>query len=157
MGTVMTLLACMIFPTAVAASTGKLSRLDQHLKMTASWYFETFSQEVPVKVYHGGEVIGPQGAQAIAYLMNDAWERIGQESDLSILTDYIEKDFIVITLDFGKNELAVSPVFDSDLWAFFRAVYGFRTDSLLAGTGLVPREYRCFFLPQGYRVATVLV
>ena len=56
-----------------------------------------------------------------------------------------------------NDTLAVSPRFDKDLHEIFKAVYGFRTESLLKDLNIKPKEYRCFFLPEGYRVATDLV
>ncbi len=110
-----------------------------------------------LNIYFLGGNTGRDGAEVIVYVKNSAWERIGQESDLSILNDYIQKKFIVITVDFGDDKLAVSPRFDKDLHDIFRAVYGYKTDSLLSGLNILPKEYRCFFLPEGYRVATDLV
>ncbi len=73
------------------------------------------------------------------------------------MSDYIQKNFIVITVDFGNDPLAVSPGFDKDLHEIFKAVYGYKTESLFKGLDIIPKEYRCFFLPEGYRVATDLV
>jgi hypothetical protein len=110
-----------------------------------------------MNIYFLGGNAGPAGSEVIVYVKNSAWDRIGQESDLSILSDYIQKKFIVITVDFGNDKLAVSPRFDKDLHEIFKAVYGYKTESLLKGLNIVPKEYRCFFLPEGYRVATDLV
>ena len=85
------------------------------------------------------------------------WERIGQEDDLSILTDFIKKKFIVITLDFGNDPKAVSPSFDNDINEVYSAVFGYKTKSLLQDIHLIPKEYRCFIIPEGYSVATDLV
>ena len=84
-----------------------------------------------MNIYFLGENAGPDGSEVIVYVKNSAWERIGQESDLSILSDYIQKKFIVITVDFGNDKLAVSPRFDKDLHEIFKAVYGYKTESLL--------------------------
>lgn len=136
---------------------GALSELNPYLLKTVSWKCTTLEQEVPVKIYFSGGETGPDGAEVIVYLKNRAWDRIGRESDLSILNDYIRNNFIVVTVDFGHDERAISPRFDEDLHRIFRAVYGYGIESLLSGLDLVPREYRCFFLPEGYRVATDLV
>ena len=132
-----------------------LSPLDIHLKKSTAWEFDVLKREVPLSIYFEGEE--PGKAEVIIYLKNKAWDRIGRESDLSILTDFIKKKFIVITVDFGKDKQAVSPQIDKDLHNIFRAVYGYQTTSLLNNTGLSPKEYRCFFVPEGYRVATDLV
>ena len=110
-----------------------------------------------MNIYFLGGNKAYEESEVIVYVKNRAWKRIGQESDLSILRDYIQKKFIVITVDFGNDKLAVSPRFDKDLHEIFKAVYGYKTESLLNGLNLIPKEYRCFFLPEGYRVATDLV
>ena len=135
----------------------ELSELNPYLKKSVSWKCATQDKVVPIKIYFLGGETGPDGSEVIVYLKNSAWDRVGQESDLSILTDYIQKKFIVITIDFGNDTLSVSPRFDKDLHEIFKAVYGFRTGSLLQNLDLKPKEFRCFFLPEGYRVATDLV
>jgi hypothetical protein len=134
-----------------------LSELKAYLRKTVSWKCTTHNKVIPLNIYFLGGDTGPDGSEVIVYLKNSVWDRIGQESDLSILSDYIKKRFLVIMVDFGKDKLAVSPQFDKDLYEIFRAVYGFRTESLLKSLNLKPKEYRCFFLPEGYRVATDLV
>jgi Bacterial Ig-like domain len=134
-----------------------LSELKPYLRKSISWKCTTQDKEIPMNIYFYGGSTGTDGSEVIVYVKNSAWERVGQESDLSILNDYIKKKFIVITIDFGSDKLAVSPRFDKDLHEIFKAVYGYKTESLLKNLGLVPKEYRCFFLPEGYRVATDLV
>ena len=134
-----------------------LSELNTCLRKTVSWKCTTQDKVIPMNIYFLGGNAGPDGSEVIVYVKNSAWERIGQESDLSILRDYIQKKFIVITVDFGNDKLAVSPRFDKDLHEIFKAVYGYKTEPLLKGLNIVPKEYRCFFLPEGYRVATDLV
>jgi hypothetical protein len=134
-----------------------LSELNPYLRKSVSWKCTTQDKKIPLNIYFFGGPQGPEGSEVIVYLKNRAWDRIGQESDLSILSDYIQRKFIVITVDFGNDKLAVSPRFDKDLHEIFKTVYGFRTESLLRDLNLKPKEFRCFFLPEGYRVATNLV
>jgi Bacterial Ig-like domain len=135
-----------------------LLKSDPYLKKSIRWQSSALHKNVPLKVYFIGEKTeNPEGAEVIVYLKNKAWDRIGQESDRSILQDYIQKKFIVITIDYGNDAKAVSPYFDEDLDVILKAVYGFKTTSLLHDIHLLPKEFRCFFLPEGYRVATDLV
>ena len=134
-----------------------LSPLKKYLKKSVSWTSPALARTVPLNIYFQGDANEDEEPQVIVYLQNKAWPRIGQEPDLSILSDYIAQRFIVITADYGKDPRAVSPFFDKDLNTIFRGVFGYQTPSLLEGLHLTPREYRCFFLPQGYRVATDLV
>lgn len=140
-----------------SAQRGNLDELDSYLKKTVHWEVNSLEKKLPLKVYYAGTDTGSDGAEVIVYLKNQGWERIGQESDLSILRDFIAKKFIVITVDFGKEPRATSPDIDAELHDIFKAVYGYKTESLLTDLGLVPKEYRCFFVPEGYRVATHLV
>src|SRR3972149_7068805 len=79
-----------------------LSELDPYLKKSVSWKCDKLNKEIPLKIYFLDDSTGFDGAEVIVYVKNRAWERIGQESDLSILSDYIQKKFIVFTADFGK-------------------------------------------------------
>ncbi|MEX2234807.1 MAG: Ig-like domain-containing protein [Cyclobacteriaceae bacterium] len=141
----------------VHATEPKLADLDQYLKKSISWKSATLNREIPLKIYFQGTPNELEEPEVIVYLKNKAWERIGQEPDLPILSDYIQKRFIVITADYGNDPKAISPYFDKDLNEIFRGVFGFKTESLLKDLNFKPREYRCFFLPEGYRVATDLV
>ncbi len=133
------------------------SDLNPYLKKKVSWKSSTLNREIPLYIYFNGDrTENPDGAKVIVYLKNKAWDRIGQEPDLSILSDYILKKFIVITADYGNDPKANSPYFDKDFYDLLKAVYGFRTESLLKDINLKPNEFRCFFLPEGYRVATDL-
>jgi hypothetical protein len=134
-----------------------LSELASYLRKPVAWKCEKLGREVPLRIYYADAATGPAGAQVIVYVKNKAWPRIGQESDLAILRDNIRNKFIVITVDFGDDPRAVSTFIDKDLHDIFRAVYGVKTESLLADVGLTPVKYRCFFMPEGYRVDTDLV
>ena len=134
-----------------------LSELNPFLKKSISWKCKTLDTEIPLKIYYLHDSTDFEGADVIIYVKNQAIERIGQESDLPILTDFIREKFIVITADFGNNPKAVSPFFDYDLHDIFRGVFGYQTESLLKDIKLSPKEFRCFIVPEGYRVATDLV
>lgn len=138
-------------------SAQSLSSLKQHLQKSLEWNSPTLNRSIPLNIYFQGKADKWETPEVIVYLKNKAWERIGQESDESILSDYIRKGFIVITADYNNDARAVSPAFDKDLSQLFRGVYGYQTPSFLEGLNLRPAEYRCFFLPEGYRVATNLV
>src|ERR1035437_9328664 len=133
-----------------------LTSLKPYIKKSISWKCKDLNKEVPMNIYYTEESTGKDGQYVIVYLKNKAWERVGQESELSILSDYIEKKFIVITMDFGKDKKAVSPFIDNDINAVYSAVFGYKTKSLLKDIKLVPKEYKCYVLPEGYRVDTDL-
>jgi hypothetical protein len=140
------------------AQRENLSSLDQYRKRSFNWKSATLNRDIPLTIYFKGEATETaDGAKVIVYLQNKAWERIGQEPDLPILNDYLDRHFIVITADYGNDPKAVSPFFDKDLHELLKGVYGFQTGSFLTGLKLLPKDFRCFFLPEGYRVATDLV
>lgn len=134
-----------------------LSSLQPHLKRSVEWTSPTLKRQLPLNIYFAGSPAKWEEPQVIVYLLNKSWQRIGQESDLSILSDYIKQRFVVITVDYGQEPKAVSPGFDEDLNVIFRGVYGHQVTSILKDLNFKPKEYRCFFLPAGYRVATDLV
>ena len=102
----------------------------------------------------------PQQALVIVYVKGLAAKRIGQESDLAILSDYIKQRYIVISIDYSGDKRAVSPAIDKDLHSILGSIYskGNNGKSLLPDNlHLQAMPDRCFFLPAGYRVATDLV
>ncbi len=151
------LFVIIIVALGACSTTSDMTELNPYLKKTVLWKCKTLETEIPLKIYFLQDSTDFDGADVIVYFKNHAWKRIGLEPDLPILSDYIRKKFIVITADFGNNPKAVSPFFDYDLHDIFRAVYGYKTESLLEDIKLSPKEFRCFFLPEGYRVATDLV
>jgi hypothetical protein len=138
-------------------SSEYLSELKPYLKKSVSWKCNTLQKKVPLNIYYQEEKTDSDGKDVIVYIKNKAWERIGQESDLSILSDFIKKKFIVITIDLGDDPKATSPFIDNDINDIYSAVFGYKTNPLLKDIHLIPKEYRCFIIPEGYRVATDLV
>jgi len=136
--------------TALAAA------LKPHLRKTMDWEMPSLGKSFTVNTYFMEETTGERPAEVIIYVMNSAWERIGTESDLSILQDYIGKRFIVVTLDLGNQPAAVSPDVDADIHRLYRACAGYQTPSFLRAMKLDPKSGRFFILPGGYRVATDL-
>jgi hypothetical protein len=141
---------------ASCSSSQDLSGLDPYLKKSTTFRCKNLNREIPVNIYYSGDSTGSEGTDVVLYLKNKAWERIGQEPDLSILSDLIRKKFIVLTADFGRDPEAVSPFIDNDINDIYSAVFGFKTQSLLKDINLVPNRFRCFILPEGYRVETNL-
>jgi hypothetical protein len=141
----------------IGAPGKELAELNPYLKKSINWKCKTLNREVPMNIYYFDQETGPEGKNVIVYVKNKAWERIGKESDLSILRDYINQKFIVITLDLGNDKKATSPYIDNDINDIYSAVFAYKTKSLLKDINLVPLEYRCYILPEGYRVANDLV
>ena len=164
---VLILIGLFIISMGLKASAADPAELKQYLRKSVMYKCRTIDREVPVNVYFLNKTTYDPAtetdeAEVIVYFKNKAWDRIGQESDLSILSDYIKKKFIVLTIDFGNDKQASSPRFDEDIEWIFRWVYGYSpekgydAESVVKDIHLNPIEYRCFFLPEGYRVATNL-
>ena len=137
---------------AVAVKTDKPPLLLPYLRKSLLQRFASLEAEVPLHIYFNQSSTDSQGAPLLFYVKNHGYPRIGQESDDSILKDYIDQGYLVITLDFEHNPAAVSPRFDADLWGVFRAAHGYRTTSLLEGTQLRPDADLYWFVPAGCRL-----
>jgi len=137
------------------------AELQPYLRKSTMWHCATLEKDVPLNIYFAHKrSTSPQQAPVIVYVKGLAAERVGKESDLAILSDYIEQRYIVISVDYGGDARAASPAIDGDLHAILGGVYGTERDEkspLLGSLGLEPTPARCFFLPAGYRVATDLV
>lgn len=134
-----------------------LAALAPHLRKSLMWDFPSLGgKQFPVNIYYADETTGTEVRPVIIYVRNRAWPRIGTEGDLSILTDYIQQRYIVLTLDFGDEPEATSPRIDDDINMVYRACFGYRRPSILRAIKLEPKVVRCYIMPQGYRVATDL-
>jgi len=151
------ILLFILFIMVSCSSSVNLAELEPYLKKSVSWKCKNLNREIPLNIYYLEEKTDPDGRDVIVYVKNRAWERIGQESDLSILSDFIKNKFIVMTLDLGNDPKAISPFIDNDMNEIYSAVFGYKTKSILQDIHLIPKEYRCFIIPEGYRVATDLV
>jgi acetyl esterase/lipase len=146
---------------AGSASGEDPPELAEYLRKSTTWHCAKLDKDVPLNIYYITRSTHSRpwniGSPVIVYVKNHGEERIGQEPDAPILLHYLNQRYIVITIDFENDPRAVSPFFDKDLHDLFSAIYGSDTVSLLEDARLEPREYRCFFLPAGCRVATDLV
>jgi len=151
-----TLLFCVLHANAQDPAS-----ISKYLRKTTNWKFETLNKEIPVNIYYITRSTHSRpyniGSPVLVYIKNHGEERIGTESDSSILMDYIKEHYIVLTIDFENNPKAISPYFDKDLHSLFKGIYDDGENSVFSGINMEPRKYRCFFVPAGYRVATDLV
>ena len=143
-----------VSPAAGAAED--MSALKPFVRKAMTWTCPSLGKAFPVTIHFARPSTGGEARDVILYVINGAWERIGRESDLSILRDSIDQGFIVVTLDFGDTPEAVSPAIDGDIHRLYRALFGLETPSILRAIDLEPRDGRFFVLPAGYRVATDL-
>ncbi len=97
------------------------------------------------KGYHEN-YIGTKGRDVIAYAINFRGERIGTEDDVSILRDYIDDGYVVLVIDFNKNELSSSPNIEHAMAAIHTYYKG-------TVSGVKTNDNYFYALPCGYRLA----
>ncbi len=155
------LLFCVLLSSQNHAFAQDPNELKPYLRKSTKWNCQTLGKEIPVNIYYITRSTHSRpwniGSPVIVYVKNHGYERIGQEPDASILTDYLKQRYIVITIDFQGDPNATSPRFDKDLHDLFKAIYATDETALFKGVNLTPRKFRCFFLPAGCRLATDLV
>src|SRR4051812_47920399 len=98
------LFAACASPSTVSlmSSEDLAAALKPNLRKSLQWNFTSLKKEFPVNIYYAEETTTTP-REMILYIKNQAWERVGKEDDLSILRDYIDKKFIVMTLDLGNE------------------------------------------------------
>lgn len=84
----------------------------------------------------------------VLYVMNTNTERIGTESDDTILADLLEDGFIVVVLDYKNHPLSVSPGLDWSIQAIRNEIE--QKDAFLNGNA--NKRYCSYVLPAGYRI-----
>ena len=88
----------------------------------------------------------------IFYILNhSAGERIGGEDDVSILFDYIDQGYVVVTLDFKCAENAKSPYIEQSLVSA-RSLFNSYSNAALRDLGVKTSGDYIYFLPEGYRL-----
>lgn len=111
---------------------------------------------IPVHLYvytDGKEAEGKR--DVIFYVINHASERIGQESDNSIVGSYIDEGYVVVVVDYLKDERSVSPNIEHSL-AQLREYYMVKGTGF-SGTAIKVNKNYAYFLPAGYRLARDIV
>lgn len=131
--------------------------IEDYLRKSNVWNDERLGAAVLLRIYSKEEDPGRFGAPVIIYVQNHGGERIGREPDVSILTDLLDEGFIVITVDYGHNPAAVSPVLEWSLYDLRELIDGGQRDALFSGTSLRTKDYEVYILPAGYRIARDLV
>lgn len=127
--------------------------ISQYERKTLIFNCPKIDKQINLNIYFKDVSTGSEPADVVVYVKNHNQPRIGLEDDESIISDLIEQRYIVITADFQNDANAYSPYFDTDLHLLFKAVYGIEQNSLFQGLDILPRQYQCYFIPSGYRIA----
>ncbi len=89
----------------------------------------------------------------IFYVINHtSYERIGQEDDVSILQDYINDGYIVVTVDFKSHENATSPYIEQALVKLQSMFDDCKTDEALKDLNVFTSAKYIYTLPEGCRI-----
>ena len=93
---------------------------------------------------------GVEGTPIIVYTINHPIERIGTDTNETIIKSMLDRGYVVIVLDYLNNAAAVSPAIDNSSQAFRTAV---RTGKILTNSIFPSGEYSENFLaPSGCNV-----
>ena len=130
-----------------SAFADKVRKTEQNVELAtdANGYFPI---PLDLVVYANDETTG--AIEVIFYVINHGGERIGQESDESIIGSYLDEGYVVVTVDYKNNAQAVTPYLEHslvDVRTYFKSGNGF------SGTDYKMYEYCGYFLPAGYRIA----
>ncbi|MCK9479740.1 MAG: Ig-like domain-containing protein [Firmicutes bacterium] len=131
-----------------------ISELAEYMRSDRLWEDKEVGTNVRLNIYSKTAASPEGGSPVILYIMNHAEERIGQESDLSIISDFIDDGYIVITADYMNNPKAAAPVIDFGIMNLRVDVINSR---LYTGTDLRNQtngqDVNAFVVPAGYRLA----
>ncbi|MBO4978912.1 MAG: Ig-like domain-containing protein, partial [Clostridia bacterium] len=94
----------------------------------------------------------------LVYIINhNCHERIGTESDVSILTDYIEEGYVVVVLDYKNQASAITPHLELSLVSvhkLFSAGSALRAELVDEDGGVISvSTTEMYFVPEGFRLA----
>jgi hypothetical protein len=85
----------------------------------------------------------------VVYLKNLSCERIGQESDATILADFTANGYRVVQLDYAGHAQATTPFLNADVLKIRNEI---GTSTFPGATGLAAAKNKCYILCEGYRL-----
>ena len=89
----------------------------------------------------------------IFYVINHtSYERIGQEDDVSILQDYIDQGYVVVTVDFKSHANATSPYIEQALVQLQAMFDDCENDAALKDLNVYTSYRYIYVLPEGCRI-----
>ena len=105
---------------------------------------------------HGKAKGGFKGTNAIVYAINTNTERVGKDSNKTIITDMLSKGYMVVVVDYLNNPLATGHALDdSAQMASQHVKYGHwiqGNDKITAVTNWDSRYFKTYVCPSGYNV-----
>ena len=87
------------------------------------------------------------------YIINHSVsERIGQEDDVSILQDYIDQGYVIVTLDFKSHANATNPYIEQALISAQSTFKSCAEGTVLGNLGVTTSAQFIYCLPEGCRI-----
>lgn len=108
--------------------------------------------DVPVKLTTYVKDKTAHNSETIFYVINHLEERIGQESDVSILTDYINENYIIVVADYQKHPNAIASKIEYSIQALRNDISKGKYIGDLKFAATYKSEIN-FMVPAGYRLA----
>ncbi len=112
-----------------------------------TWTSAVIGGAINATVTEPSPVVSPPAL--IVYLKNLSCERIGQESDASIIASFTTNGCRVVTLDYTNNVNATSPFLNADVLKIRNDI---GTGVFPGSTGLNAAKSKCYILCEGYRL-----
>ena len=112
-----------------------------------SWTSATTGGAIEATVTQPNPVVSPPAL--IVYLKNLSCERIGQESDASIIAYFTASGFRVVELDYTNHVNATAPFLNADVLKIRNEI---GTGAFPGSGGLIATKNKCYILCEGYRL-----
>ena len=96
---IFTLFSVILFIFQASLYAEDVSGLNTYLRKSAKIFCTNLEKDVPLNIYYKEKNTGSGEAVVIVYVINHGGERIGTDSDPSILNDLINQKYIVTKRD----------------------------------------------------------
>ena len=111
------------------------------------WSSPVIGKNLSMKVLEPKNFQAGQPHPLIVYLENLAAPRVGTDSDDSIIHDFLEKGYVVVTLDYAHDPKACVPFINADIFEIRKELHG---KQFLSGMNIDPSHI--FIVPSGCRL-----
>jgi hypothetical protein len=115
--------------------------------LAASWTSSATGGAITATVTEPNPVVSPPAL--IVYLKNLNCERIGQETDASIIASFTTNGCRVVELDYTNHVNATTPFLNADVLKIRNEI---GTGTFPGSTGLSATKNKCYILGEGYRL-----
>lgn len=132
---------------AQTSDPGAIAGVEEYLQYSTSLASDgSIGIPIDISTYYSG--VPNESTPVIMYVINTNTERIGTESDTSIVSDLIKDGYIVVVVDYKNNQAATSPDLD---WSLQQIRTQIDENSAYLN-GAPHLKKRVYILPAGYRI-----